>query len=674
MTAYNDRSADAAPAVPPLTLPVRSAMPRLAALLALALALACLAAGATRAAELGVVVQQHIRAATFEVVQLKPPDGEVKYERPLPMDLMPFQERTDKYRSIGTAFAVAPNRYVTAGHVIQIGLHSQFGPPALRDAAGKVYDIDQVYKYSEREDFVEFSLRDPPAGVQTLGIGPQPSLNDAVFAVGNALGEGVVFRDGLYTSETPEEQDGEWKWLRFSAAASPGNSGGPLVDAQGRVIGVVLRKSPSENLNYALSMEQVQGAPENQGVIAARSSFRLPLLDAAETVNVDQRFALPVPLQKFYDTTSGIAKQALLGAATQLLQNNSARLFPHGQGSERVLHSIERAPNPVVLREGQNQEWVLPALNPPRVQLDNRGFIDLAGSSLRLRAPDDVPPAALYQDSQQFMDLLLKAHTLRRSIGSDSVRVVSLGRAVTESTYTDAWGRTWQIRSWSIPYADALLTVVGLPTPEGYSGLVTTSQMTGHDLAMQLQKILLDYVYVTLEGTVPQWRDYVDGKLPRPKAFGAIKVQVGSDQAVTFRSSRFQLAMPAALLKPGPDSILRLLFAFFHDGSTVTWDVTGLGMGESSTSHNWINVRRHAQPTDNLPEGFQTEWKRLTSNDFPYNSTISTENGETLIGTAVPAAASAVRYSLRALSDGGQTQAVMSQKLDLLRAAFKPLD
>ena len=57
-------------------------------------------------AELSKSVQQNIRAATFEVVQLKPPDGEVTYERPPPMDLIPYQQRNDKYRSIGTAFAI----------------------------------------------------------------------------------------------------------------------------------------------------------------------------------------------------------------------------------------------------------------------------------------------------------------------------------------------------------------------------------------------------------------------------------------------------------------------------------------------------------------------------------------------------------------------------------------
>ena len=64
------------------------------------------------------------------------------------------------YAPIGTAFAIAmaPNRYVTAGHVIAAGISSQYRPPALRAATGKVYPIDQVLEYSQHEDFV-VSLR-----------------------------------------------------------------------------------------------------------------------------------------------------------------------------------------------------------------------------------------------------------------------------------------------------------------------------------------------------------------------------------------------------------------------------------------------------------------------------------------------------------------------------------
>ena len=212
--------------------------------IAAAMLLGCLAP-ATPAANLTPELQQAIRASTFEVVMKKPDKESVSYEKPLPLELLPYIERTDAYRAVGTAFALGHNTYVTAAHVLLAGVDSQFGMPALRRADGTVYAIDQIQKFSAYQDFVVFSLQKDPAPAG-FSVNQEPKLDDPVLAVGNALGEGIVIRDGLYTSATAEEQENRWKWIRFSAAASPGNSGGPLLDAEGQVIGIVIGKSPNE--------------------------------------------------------------------------------------------------------------------------------------------------------------------------------------------------------------------------------------------------------------------------------------------------------------------------------------------------------------------------------------------------------------------------------------------
>jgi S1-C subfamily serine protease len=206
---------------------------------------------ASKNVSLGSRVMDTISEAVYEVVVLKPTKDSLQYEKPLPMDLIPYSIRTDKYYSIGTAFAISPSEFVSAAHVMNLGSGSQFKEAFLRDRQGKVYSIEKVLKYSKNQDFIVFSLRNAKVK-KFLSVNQRPRVNQKVFAVGNALGEGIVIRDGLYTSDTPEEEAGEWKWIRFSAAASPGNSGGPLLDRDGKVIGIVLRKSPGENLNYAV--------------------------------------------------------------------------------------------------------------------------------------------------------------------------------------------------------------------------------------------------------------------------------------------------------------------------------------------------------------------------------------------------------------------------------------
>lgn len=646
------------------------------AILALALPWSFLP-GTAVAAELDASVQQQIRAATFEVVQLKPLDGDVTYERPLPMELMPYQQRTDPYRSVGTAFAVGPNRYVTAGHVIALGVGSQFGTPALRDASGKVYPIDRVLEYSEHEDFVVFSLREPPKQLPYLKAGPKPELNDAVFAVGNALGEGVVIRDGVYTSDSPEEQDGKWNWLRFTAAASPGNSGGPLVDRRGQLIGVVLRKSPSENLNYALSIAQVLGAKEGEGRMSSRTTIRLPIMDTAETLQFDEHFALPQGLSDFYKTWMNIVETATQRGRAQLLAHNASHVFPRGAGSERLLHTIERSPFPQRIHQVQNGNWVINGAKPQSVQLEHNGFVEFTGDMVRVHAPDNVDLGALYGDSKLEMDLILKAYTLHRAIGTDSVRVISLGNAKTDSTYTDAYGRVWQIRAWAIPYEDSMLTVISLPTPEGFAGAFFRAPTGFWNLATRQQQLLLDYVFLTMEGSLARWQTYLAQKGAHPKIFDSLKLEIDGDRRVHFRSQRFDFELTPPVLKISNSTVVRLNFVFFRDRDAVVWDVAGLYAAEGPNSQNWILLWRRTAPPADLPEGFQSDWQKLTSHEFPYNATISNENGETRISTTAPVAApggAKVLYGLTVVAEGAQAQEPMKKKLDVLQHSFKQLE
>src|SRR6266699_3275906 len=120
----------------------------------LALAQTSIAAAATSAPE----VQRHVRSATFEVVVKKPQKDAVTYEKPLPLELIPFVERNDAYWPIGTAFAIAPNTFATAGHVMLATVGSQFGTPGIRDAEGKVYPVERVLKFDAHEDFAGLTV------------------------------------------------------------------------------------------------------------------------------------------------------------------------------------------------------------------------------------------------------------------------------------------------------------------------------------------------------------------------------------------------------------------------------------------------------------------------------------------------------------------------------------
>src|SRR6478752_6211773 len=131
-----------------------------------------------------------IRAATFEVVLKKPQTDPLQYDRPPPLDLLPFSIRNDKYESLGTAFAIAPGKFITAAHVATSVSGSMWGTPALRDARGNVYPIDKVLRFSLDRDFMVFTATGAPQ-VAPLPTSTSFQFDTQVLAVGNALGDGI---------------------------------------------------------------------------------------------------------------------------------------------------------------------------------------------------------------------------------------------------------------------------------------------------------------------------------------------------------------------------------------------------------------------------------------------------------------------------------------------------
>ncbi|HEX5353198.1 MAG TPA: trypsin-like peptidase domain-containing protein [Rhodanobacteraceae bacterium] len=614
-----------------------------------------------------------IQAATFEVVAAKPKDT-LSYEKPLPMDLVPYQERTDKYYSIGTAFAIGPNRYVTAGHVLMVGYQSLWGPPELRDASGKVYAIDKIEKFALRRDFVVFSLKDPPK-VTPLAVDTRPALNQVVYSVGNALGTGVVIRSGLYTSNTPEAQDGKWKWIRFSAAASPGNSGGPLLDQGGKVIGVVLMKSPNENLNYALPMSDVLNAPSDLARLDRRLSYQFDIFDSTLSGTFKGEFKLPLSVSDFFAAYAGAFHPYLDSQLKALLKQQSANLFPDGNGSHQLLYSGPSMDDfPQLITRNSDGVWVASGKATTRITLSSNGYISagvVAGNILfHLRKPDSIPEATFNHDPKGVMDMLLKTGLLKRRIGSESVRVTSLGNPDTTGTWTDRWGRRWQTWRWLVPYANGYASLFALPTPDGYAimmRLEPTSTM--HDAVINM-RALTDFVSLPYDGTLAQWKAFLAEPQWLPSVFKGIHIAFDYGKEFRYDSSRLAFAFQPRLQKIDADSMLTLGFTFFPDrDGKVTWGVAQAWLAEDNQDHHWVSLIRNRAPPVDLDDSHQSFWKKVVDRRHPYDAMAYSENDMTRINAVVPAPhadKASVLYSAYVYQPGTLPQKEMKRKLDLL--------
>jgi S1-C subfamily serine protease len=613
-----------------------------------------------------------IQTATFEVVAAKPVDESIRFEKPLPLDLLPYQQRTDKYFSIGTAFHIGNGRYVTAGHVLMTGIGSLWGPPELRDANGNVFPIDKIEKFSLGQDFAVFSVAGNP-GAPALEVNTRPVLNDVVYAVGNALGTGVVIRDGLYTSDTPEQQDGRWKWMRFSAAASPGNSGGPLLDTDGKVIGVVMMKSANENLNYALPIHHVLDAPDNLAVLDQRLSYQFDVFAATLSGDFKAQFELPLSLAEFNRVYGKLFDAYCDRQLKALLASEAARLFPNGDGSHQILHDSTAMKNfPNLITRDANGIWSLSGESQATTTLPDNGYIEagMVGQNIlfHLRKPDSVGAGQLYGEPARLIDLLAKVGFLKRQVGPESILITSLGEPTTDVAHVDRWQRRWQVRVWPMAHENALVTTFSLPVPDGYITLMRiTAASAAHDCMINLQA-LTDFFHVTYDGTLAQWKDFLE-HAPLPAAFKDIDIGFDYDKQFRYTSDRLRFSYTPALQEIHPDSMLTLGFSFFPDGEGAVWDVGDVWAAASPHDNDWINFRRNIPPSPDLNDSFKDSWDRILHRKRPYDAVAFADGDVTKINSVVdsgrPGSAS-VLYTAYYFAGGKHEQADMKAKLDLL--------
>ncbi len=634
---------------------------------------------ASKDASLSPRVMDTISEAVYEVVVLKPTKDSLQYEKPLPMDLLPYSMRTDKYYSIGTAFAISPSEFVSAAHVMNLGSGSQFKEAFLRDREGRVYSIEKVLKYSKNRDFIVFSLHKGKAR-RFLPVNKNPRLNQKVYAVGNALGEGIVIRDGLYTSDTPEEEAGEWKWIRFSAAASPGNSGGPLLDQSGKVIGIVLRKSPSENLNYGVPIAEVIQADPRVAVVQARVRYFLDNMDMTKRGILKKEISLPKTYHELDSELNALMGQFSDKLLKDLLAENRDSIFPRGPGSTGLFFKSYNAVFPHLIMKGRDGNW--DAYYPKETRdadLGNNGRLTygtLGGTVfLHIRKPDDVSLGTFCDDSKLLMDLILKGLGHYRQIGSENIKIISMGRALESYRFMDSYRRIWVVNTWLTEYNDRKVVTFSLPVPGGCIVLMRTDQTgvldQGHipDL-----KVLSDFIYVSYLGTFREWQEFLTMRDFLPSIFSTLDIHIENNKVFRYKSARLSFSYGPDVMKISDKSHLQVDFSYFQEEGRTLWDVKGMMITEEKYSQMGYVVYRMMKPSKDLGDEYQSNWVNMVDRRFPYNRSAYHKDKITLISTIYnwtdksekeAAPSGSVLYTVGLIKEGSVDQKEMETKLEM---------
>ena len=152
--------------------------------------------------------------------------------------------------SLGSGFAVGENCIITNAHVLDNPNNI-----VLTTYAGETYTAYLV-GYDQDKDIAVLGVKD--AKFTPLTIADYKSLNtgDDVYAIGAPKSMAYTLTKGVISAK--EREIGKYKYIQTDAAINEGNSGGPLLNDEGNVIGVnTLKMSDSEGIGLAIPMTVV---------------------------------------------------------------------------------------------------------------------------------------------------------------------------------------------------------------------------------------------------------------------------------------------------------------------------------------------------------------------------------------------------------------------------------
>jgi len=176
---------------------------------------------------------------------------------------------------------------VKSGGVIVTNAHvAQFGRPTVTLWDGQSFPAE-LARGDPRRDLA--LLRVPASDLPAAPLGDSNRLRagELVIAIGNPLGFMGALTAGIVHAVGPLPGFGGRKWIQAGVRLAPGNSGGPLADASGNVVGV-------------------------NTMVAGRLGLAVPSNEVTRLLNGDQTCSLGVTIRAMPVSAAGRERLGLM--------------------------------------------------------------------------------------------------------------------------------------------------------------------------------------------------------------------------------------------------------------------------------------------------------------------------------------------------------------------------
>jgi serine protease Do len=160
--------------------------------------------------------------------------------------------RDGKEDGVGAGFIISSNGLVaTSLHVI-----GEARPVIVKLGSGREHEVTEVHAWDRNLDLAIVRIDAQGLPALTLGNSDELTQGSPVVAMGNPLGMQHSVVQGVVSARRDFEGV---EMIQLAIPIEPGNSGGPVVDMQGRVHGLLTLKSAlTANLGFAMPVNELK--------------------------------------------------------------------------------------------------------------------------------------------------------------------------------------------------------------------------------------------------------------------------------------------------------------------------------------------------------------------------------------------------------------------------------
>lgn len=421
-------------------------------------------------------------------------------------------------RGLGTGFFVSQDGTVlTCYHVIEDAVSA-----SVKTYQNAVYEVKGFTAISPIRDVAVLKVDGRNLPSLTLGDSKSLKVGETVVAIGNPRGLEYTVSAGIVSAvrkvkDCPDELrlyllnqglKDEDELIQYTAPTSPGNSGGPLLNARGEVIGIVILKYlKADNTYFAVPIDVAKPMLLSQEVtplgkqLQVAAEFKKPYTDEKLGLGAarDFTYEFKVPRQSdaSYRLPPGIKCDE---SAIQVIEKKNGRVFrrvdaPPASGEYQLVRGRILVFSPqdasktlrITFRGSPYRVAVLPAVNTTNLpylddavvrnveeHLRRYGFEVISGAEVRevCREHQFNPNLLVYNaDSIQPVDLIRLAQGL-------NARYLVLGAVSSDKITT---GGTVYTGYTAVPvYFDGIFLSIAALVVDGSSGRVIHAMQQHH--------------------------------------------------------------------------------------------------------------------------------------------------------------------------------------------------